>query len=774
MWPELVMKILQGGLDSDFRKGICGERSQLGPPETYLLVTHVATLQLSYMRVLQMSHLLLYESSTDQRDAPWAASYGQHGQLVMYVRETHMTVSQQGAQGHTTYTRRCEQRAPDGKFVMTHIQKGEEPSYLCMQFLRRSENIVQIKASPLRPNRSLELCEDRHMTTDRWPIVHMSQTPDHNIPCPLQGGYNLRLFHPNDSMLCPDSTLLLRLESDCEQGEGIMLDFRQPECVPAMLPQAVRQQVFCIAHWTQGSHNFIVLQHANVHKQTWCLRVTGPLLHLRHAHLLLDLVCDTSDVIKDTSNFYRLQLSRRVYASTCEDDIAKEVCQNMKHLCMTHLKRHCARTCGVCGKERGGDCAFEETYRGLWVDSTRTHDRQLNVGAYSMHLQHLGSYDCLRLQDTKKHKDKRVLVRIDENGCYPRYACAEMEKVSSSVMRFRLGNRLQWPLPHVRDHKDHVCAKENFRSRDTLESQFHEPRAPRLLVKAANINRVSCDLPKALHHGIAFREEEQSCSGCLLYQPSVSRDRFVIRPHNCSLTQRRRAQPAVTPRQHHVTSTEFSCVATFTLQNHSHAVVTTSAAFTLLGQYLAWIFTPDGHLQVLKAGDLLQLKAEDLMNLELLEAQFTVVTNNRDADHDCRLRHRHHFSHTHTSSSSSRPHDRHPPTPTRPGQNGSGSSQAQNATRLPPVAVTYRVDVNFRKAAGSGAVLGPESGGVEGWGEEEGGRRGAGDSKEGALSGSSRLLETSSSSCFVMVAVAAVVHPLLVTTLMLSHTSPLR
>ena len=103
-------------------------------------------------------------------------------------------------------------------------------------------------------------------------------------------------------------------------------------------------------------------------------------------------------------------------------------------------------------------------------------------------------------------QDKRVLVRIDENGCYPRYACIEMEKISSSTMRFRLGDRHQWPLPQIRDRKDHVCAVEkNFLSRNAIESRFHVQRPPRLLVKESYINRVPCGLPRRLQNGIAFR-----------------------------------------------------------------------------------------------------------------------------------------------------------------------------------------------------------------------------------------------------------------------------
>ncbi|XP_070206327.1 uncharacterized protein [Littorina saxatilis] len=531
-----------------------------------------------------------------QRDAPWAASYGLDARLVMYVKGTYMSVSQQADHRDTKYTRKCERRAPDNKFLVTHQEERQEPRYLCMQFLQRSENIVQMKVSSLSPRQSLELCDERMMAIDRWPIVQMSQTPEQKIPCPFLGGYNVNLFYPNDTALCTDSTLLMRIESECEAGEGIVFDFRQDDCVPVSLPRSTKQQAYCIAHWTQGSQTFVIVQHAEIHKQTWCLRISDPLSDIHSAHLMLDLVCDTGDVIRDTRNFFRMTLSRRVYASTCEDEIENDVCQDMKHLCKTDFKRHCARTCGTCRSENEmGDCAFQESYRGMWVESAVQGDKQLKVGAYSLSMEPLGRYDCLRLEDSHTHKDKRVLVRIDDNGCYPRYACVEMEKISSSAMRFRLGDRHQWPLHQARDRKDHLCAAKNFLSRNAIESRFHVQRPPRLLVKESNINRVLCGLPRRLQNGIAFREEGQSCSGCLMFRPSVSRDRFVVRPHNCSSGGHSAGQPP--QRQTTMTTIEYSCLAAFTFHNNSHAVVTKTNTYDSWGQYLCWVFTPDNYIK---------------------------------------------------------------------------------------------------------------------------------------------------------------------------------
>nr|KAG5708123.1 hypothetical protein BaRGS_002859 [Batillaria attramentaria] len=497
-----------------------------------------------------------------QREPPWAASYAE-GRLVVYVKGTYMSISQQVDHVDTKYSRKCERRGPDNKFLVMHQEAAyKEPQYLCMQFLQRSENIVQMKVSQFSPRQSLELCDERMMALDRWPIVQMSQTPEQKIPCPFMGGYNVHMYYPNDTAVCTESTLLMRIESECEQEEGIVFDFRMEECVPHSLPRTTKQQAYCIAHWTQGSQTFIILQHAQVHKQTWCLRISDTLSDIHSAHLMLDLVCDTGDVIRDTRNFFRLTLTRRVYASTCEDEVESDVCRELRHLCKTHFKRHCARTCGECRMESEmGDCTFQEKYRGLWVDSGKGQDKTLDVGPYSLDMQGLGRYVCLRLE-SKKHEEKRVLVRIDENGCYPRYACVEMDKVESSVLRFRMGDRHQWPLPQKSDQKDHVCSADNFLSKNEIESRFHVQRPPRLM---------SAALP-----------------------------------------------------QHRMTTLEYSCLAAFTFHNNTYAVVTKTSTYSAMGQYLCWVFTPDNHIKVAKAAETF-LFEEEPVKQELLEAQFSIL-----------------------------------------------------------------------------------------------------------------------------------------------------
>ena len=78
-----------------------------------------------------------------------------------------------------------------------------------------------------------------------------------------------------------------------------------------------------------------------------------------------------------------------------------------------------------------------------------------------------------------------------------------------------------------------------------------------------------------------------------MYRPSVSRDRFVVRPHNCSGERQRTALPP-----HSMTTIDYSCLAAFTFHNNTHAVVTKTNTYDSWGQYLCWVFTPDNYIKV--------------------------------------------------------------------------------------------------------------------------------------------------------------------------------
>jgi hypothetical protein len=67
----------------------------------------------------------------------------------------------------------------------------------------------------------------------------------------------------------------------------------------------------------------------------------------------------------------------------------------------THSKWSCAHFCGLCQRQNGDtECAFEEAYRSLWVESSaKAEDQQILIGPYSMSIDGLGRMDCVKLED---------------------------------------------------------------------------------------------------------------------------------------------------------------------------------------------------------------------------------------------------------------------------------------------------------------------------------------------------------------------------------------
>ena len=495
---------------------------------------------------------------------------------------------------------------------MTHEEQHKPTRYVCMQFIHRSDNIVQIKVSRYSSRRSLDLCDERGMALDHWPIVQMVQTPDQNIPCPFVGGYNVHMYFPNNTMVCGDMMLLLRIESECEKGEGILFDFRNEECIPPGLPRVTRQRAFCVAHWTEGTQNFVILQHETVHKHIWCLRITDALGDMQGAYLMLNLVCDPNDPIQETHNYYYFQMFKSIHSSTCADEI--EECSDLTQFCttMSMYRRHCAKTCGDCEYESElGLCTFQEHVRGNWIDSSQKGDKNVTIYDYSLLIQDLGRFQCLEVQ-SEKHKERKVLLELFEDGCYPRYACLELEKISPSVMKYRLSNRLDWPLPHLDDQKEHICHDRNFK--DSKDRTYRkELGPPKLLVNSNNIHSVKCGLPDHLHYGVPFREKEAGCGGCLYYNPNNGGDRLVVQPVNCST-------PSL--------PIEYLCLASFDL-NDTWAVVTKREH----EQNICWVFTKRGKILVLKAAQCLQFEKFDTADLE---AVFTTVKSTTPEFNYCR------------------------------------------------------------------------------------------------------------------------------------------
>ncbi|CAL1537353.1 unnamed protein product, partial [Lymnaea stagnalis] len=288
------------------------------------------------------------------------------------------------------------------------------------------------------------------MEFDQYPFVHTAFKLNGTTPCPFTGGYNMNAFYANGSLVCHD-LLSMRFESECDRGSGIVFNFRKSECTPRLDSSKVKDNqsplfhTQCVTHWTYGDFTFIILQLVEDEDKHFCLRTVDPMNNIREAHLWLKVNCDMSPNLGTDSsqNYIQLKLEKRLVSSTCFDEL--DFCEGT-NICEGETRQYCSQKCNQCRTENQiGQCAFQEEFRGRWIDSGKDADISIEVESYSVKAGILGSYECLNLQ-SEEHRDKKVLLQLYSNGCVPRYACVEMTKATSSVMKFRLGDRINWPL----------------------------------------------------------------------------------------------------------------------------------------------------------------------------------------------------------------------------------------------------------------------------------------------------------------------------------------
>ncbi|XP_012942596.1 uncharacterized protein LOC101850669 [Aplysia californica] len=272
---------------------------------------------------------------------PWAGDY-RNGLLVAYVKQSYILLRETVEGGNfISFRRECRQKVPDNKYLLMHKEKDQSPQYLCMEFIQRGANIVQVKTSKMDPRQSQDLCDEKEMAIDPFPLVQMGTATPTEEPCPFRGGYNFFAYYalPNNTLVCNNLLLLMRIESECEQGGGITINFRKKECVPKGLPEQAEHRAHCVTHWTQGPYTFVVLRHAEESDKWFCLRTSDPLSNIQDAYLWMEVVIDTSEEpdIKTSRNYLKLQLTNRIFSSTCADEI--EICAETTHYCNMGLSR---------------------------------------------------------------------------------------------------------------------------------------------------------------------------------------------------------------------------------------------------------------------------------------------------------------------------------------------------------------------------------------------------------------------------------------------------
>jgi len=177
----------------------------------------------------------------------------------------------------TSYVLHCVEVLPatdnDVKYLVRRVDSVRDddasslPYYTCVQFLRRSPEVVQVRATPLsdrRPDAAICRAAVDAWQLDPWIWIDRAAalaTPGPGVPCALRGGFGVRMYDRTGHQgACDSRRGETRIEADCERvGEGTHFYFRHATCIPAGLYMYASQRTLCTANWAVGAYTFTLI-----------------------------------------------------------------------------------------------------------------------------------------------------------------------------------------------------------------------------------------------------------------------------------------------------------------------------------------------------------------------------------------------------------------------------------------------------------------------------------------------------------------------------------
>lgn len=356
----------------------------------------------------------------------------------------------------------------DVKFLVrrSDVAAVTSPYYTCVQFVRRSADVIQLRSTPLSDRRpDAAICHDvaDAWKLDPWILIDRAAVVSRRgVPCALRGGFGVRMYDRTGHQgACDSRRGETRMEADCEHlAEGTHFYFRHATCIPVGLYMYATQRTLCTANWAIGAYTFTLLRHDRL-PYAWLFRFPTKPEASFTAYLLSDLVADSAEYIAETANYIRLDMVRdvpRPATSLCLDE-HDDACAAWRRPCTSGAQTAmmCARTCGVCNATRPVVCSFPSQLIGVWDGggdkSLAVEFRRTSLAMRPTSGSRMSMLRCVRWQPAISPRAERfrymsddMLVAEYSDGCRPRYVCARILRKSASVMYFRLSAARTWTL----------------------------------------------------------------------------------------------------------------------------------------------------------------------------------------------------------------------------------------------------------------------------------------------------------------------------------------
>ena len=459
---------------------------------------------------------------------------------------------------NVSFQRRCMLKVGNQTYlaaqrdIIVTSDKAPQSRYLCIQFVRRGDAVLQLRTSRLASRMDPHLCAENQLMLDDRPLVDRRHrwlsSVESGSGCQLAGGYDIHLYDRRLRRgVCDALDAETRLEAACGGDNSLIhFRFRYDFCVPSGLGMGVDQMTRCAATWTTDDDVFTVIVASAADNEdyldAWCLRrprrtFGRPFI----AFLFSQLVCDRRPAAKLADAFMVDMRQSRDWKSLCEDDY--EGCE-WDYPAKCKRTADCPRTCAVCNDSSPTDCFFGAPLIGRWRSPDGTTFLKVDVSSVTLTVVDKSGratsteYDCVEWhrdptfsdvsQFVDHHVDEHLLVTRPGIGCRPRYACAQLQyhalagdSQTPSVIHFRISASRPWP---IYDRLD--CSSFLYVS---LQSSINEVDQHFALLTSSLTNSthgrdyVSCvatSLPVTRRFVVEFEHEHQRCFA--LIEPSTN------------------------------------------------------------------------------------------------------------------------------------------------------------------------------------------------------------------------------------------------------------
>ncbi|XP_062577708.1 uncharacterized protein LOC134239558 [Saccostrea cucullata] len=511
-----------------------------------------------------------------ERDKLWRSGTELHDSETMYFNGDYIDIRQNDLR----FEKRCHEmiNREKGIYLVAHLPKQDginvRTSYSCIQFLKRSDSVVQIRES--NPSEfTLSICNEQNMILKNRPIIKFPLEDNPSIKCPFSGGYNLKITYKME-LKCGFSVIRPRMESECEDGDGVTLDFRISECKLDDV-HGLKEKLRCLASWTdksaENNYTFVVL--ANDQRFPLCMRFEGNLSDLKRATIFRDGKCvvNDRDSYSQTIERVNLEFEKMVVSNLCENEF--DYCA--QEFACPRYQKYCHKSCRGCQPETNV-CSFPEDLKGAWHTDLKSKPIVMNISTYNLHLPGDGNFKCVgRANSTKESVYRLALLHIFENGCFPRMTCFEYEKTSKMTLQYKFGTRVEWPQFPLDKMIHRTC----------LNNQLRKPFS--VAVNGAQIYTTSCNLPSdfGFKSGHIYLRDSNSRDYCIAYYEYGLSGKFNMVDIN-------KTEPV---------NKEHMCLSSEQFKDGSILVVTASFSDR---SYNCWAFMGKGHKR-----RIIQLSLED-------------------------------------------------------------------------------------------------------------------------------------------------------------------